>query len=124
MLSYEQNSEGGARMALSHTNQNITNPRRASDLLGGKELVIRITSEDIQPDPVPDNSISMQPEDPAKPIDPETSFHDALLTALGGTMRNEYAPFWEWLERTVAQNLDAFRNEEVPYGLLRWAKRI
>lgn len=109
-------------MALSHTNQNITNAR-ASDMLGGKEIVIKISSQDIQPEPAPDNSISMYPEDPTKSLDPETSFHDAMLVSLSSINANELIPFWEWLERTVAQNLDAFKDEEVPYGLLRWAKR-
>jgi len=110
-------------MALAHTNQNITNAR-PSDMLGGKEIVIRISSQDIQPEPQPDNSITMQPEDPAKPLDTENSFHDAMLVSLSSYHTdNRLDAFWQMLEKEVAEAVSSFQEEEVPYGLLRWAKR-
>lgn len=110
-------------MSLFRTNPNITRAA-PSDMLGGKELVIRISSEDMQPEVEPDNSITVHPEDPTKGLEVERSFHDAMLLALYSYHTdNQLDAFWQLVEKEIAEAIPSFKDEEVPHALLRWAKR-
>lgn len=93
-----------------------------SSLLPEGGITITIKPGDLLPPP-PEPGLTVAPE--GDQLDTEQSFHDALALALAGGRRPpEHAAFWEWLERTVSQNLDAFKDDELPYSLLTWAKRL
>jgi hypothetical protein len=101
-------------MALSHTNPNITRPGQPSDkLLGG--VTIKISFNDVK-GPLPPTGLAL-PERPA-----DVTFAEALEQAAEDPGTNRQAAFWEWLERTVSENLAAFNSDEVPDGIRRWAK--
>ena len=109
-------------------NPNILRRPPAASLLGDSGLTMTVTVKpaDLIPEP-PQPGIRVVPEDVAAggvSMDEENSFHDALALALGyGKAPPEQQAFWEWLQRTVVQNLDAFKDEELPYSILRWSKR-
>ena len=100
-------------MALFHTNPNITRP--PSEKLRGGGVTIRISFEDVKGPPPP---AGLGP--PERPAD--ITFGRALALA-NGSSTNRQAAFWEWLERTVSENLAAFNADEVPDEISRWAKQ-
>lgn len=101
-------------MALSHTNPNITRPGQSARLLGGG-VTIRISFDDVK-GPTPSAGIAPA-ERPA-----DITFGRALALA-NGVSTNRQIAFWEWLERTVSDNLAAFNEDEVPDAIRRWAKQ-
>lgn len=102
------------------SNPNILRNPPSNSLIPEQGITITIKPADLLP-PEPQPGITVQPED-GEAFDSSQSFQDALALAINDTMP-EKAAFWEWLEREVEQNLDAFKDDEVPYSLLRFMKR-
>lgn len=102
------------------SNPNILRNPPSSSLIPDQGITITIKPADLLPEP-PQPGITVQPED-GESFDSSQSFQDALALSINDTAP-EMAAFWEWLEREVEQNLDAFKDEEVPYALLRFMKR-